>query len=249
MNTILITGSSSGFGLETARYFLDRDWSVVATMRTPRADVLPASERLRVLPLDVTDADSIARVVDAAGPIDALVNNAGAGLMGVLEGVSMAATRELFELNTFGTMAMSQAMLPGFRKQGSGVIVNVSSAVTLKPLPMLTAYTATKAAMEAFTEDLGLEVAPFGIRVRLVLPGRSPETPFGAAARIRSQNGVPEIYADWAKQAFAAAQQSPEVTYASDVAQAVWHAVTDPASPLRIPAGADAVSMAAASTH
>src|SRR5690606_612031 len=85
MNTILITGSSSGFGLETARYFLDRDWTVIATMRTPRGDLLPASERLRVVALDVTDAANITRALDEAGPIDALVNNAGAGLMGALE--------------------------------------------------------------------------------------------------------------------------------------------------------------------
>lgn len=183
MNAILITGSSSGFGLETARYFLDRDWTVIATMRTPRKDVLPASERLRVVELDVADATSIARAVEEAGPIDALVNNAGAGLMGALEGVSIDATRQLFELNTFGTMAMTQAVLPGFRRQASGVIVNVSSAVTLKPLPMLSAYTASKAAMEAFSEDLALEVASFGVRVRLVIPGRAPETSFSAAAR------------------------------------------------------------------
>jgi NAD(P)-dependent dehydrogenase (short-subunit alcohol dehydrogenase family) len=79
MKTILITGCSSGFGLETAEYFLDRDWKVVATMRTPREDVLPDSEHLRVLALDVTDPESIRRAVEAAGPIDALVNNAGLG--------------------------------------------------------------------------------------------------------------------------------------------------------------------------
>ncbi|KAB2788659.1 MULTISPECIES: SDR family oxidoreductase [Hyphomicrobiales] len=245
MNTILITGTSSGFGLETARYFLDRDWTVIATMRTPRDDVLPASERLRVVALDVTDAASITSALDKAGPIDALVNNAGAGLMGALEGVSIDATRQLFELNTFGTMAMTQAALPGFRVQGSGVIVNVSSAVTLKPLPLLSAYTASKAAVEVFSENLALEVEPFGVRVRLVVPGRAPETPFSATARARSQNGIPEAYAAWARQVFSAAPQLVETTTASDVAEAVWQAVTDASSPFRIPAGADAVTLAA----
>lgn len=245
MSTILVTGSSSGFGLETARFFLDRDWTVIATMRAPREDVLPASERLRVAALDVTDAASIARALDEAGPIDALVNNAGAGLMGALEGVSIDATRQLFELNTFGTMAMTQAVLPGFRAQGSGVIVNVSSAVTLKALPMLSAYTASKAAVEAFSEDLALEVEPFGVRVRLVIPGRAPETSFGATARSRSQNGIPEAYAAWARQVFSAVPQQPgEVTTAADVAEAVWQAVTAASSPFRIPAGADAVTLA-----
>lgn len=245
MNTILITGSSSGFGLETARYFLDRDWTVIATMRTPRHDLLPTSERLRIVGLDVTDPSSIARAVQEAGPIDALVNNAGAGLMGALEGGSIDSTRQLFELNTFGTMAMTQAVLPGLRAKGSGVIVNVSSAVTLKPLPMLSAYTASKAAVEAFSETLALEVEPFGVRVRLVVPGRAPETAFSATARARSQNGIPEAYADWARQVFSAApQQSVEVTTATDVAEAVWQAVTDGSSPFRVPAGADAVALA-----
>jgi len=248
VNTILVTGASSGFGLETARLFLDRGWAVIATMRTPRHDLLPTSAHLRILPLDVTDADSIARAVERAGPVDALVNNAGGGLMGALEGTSMAGTRELFELNTFGPMAVTQALLPGFRKKGAGVIVNISSAVTLKPLPLLSAYTASKAAVEAFSANLALEVEPFGIRVHLVLPGRAPETSFGATARGRSKAGVPEAYADWAKQVFSVASQGSDVTTARDVAQAVWQAVTDPSSPHRVPAGADAVALAGSPT-
>ncbi len=154
MNTILITGCSSGFGLETARLFLDRGWRVVATMRMPQAALLPESERLTMLPLDVTDADSIARAVAEAGPLDALVNNAGVGLLNALEGLSMEAAREVFETNTLGTIAMTQAVLPQFRERGAGVIVNVTSSVTLRPLPLLAVYTASKAAVNAFTESL-----------------------------------------------------------------------------------------------
>lgn len=215
-------------------------------MREPRLAVLPASERLRIVALDVTDAASIARALDEAGPIDALVNNAGAGLLGTLEGLAIDATRELFELNTFGTMAVTQLALPGLRKRGSGVIVNVSSAVTLKTLPLLSAYTASKAAVEAFSEGLALELAPFGLRVRLVLPGRAPGTSFGAAARARSRDGIPDAYVEWAGKVLSAAAQEPgDVTTAADVAKAVWHAVTDASSPFRIPAGADAVRLAA----
>src|SRR5271168_4671215 len=104
MNTVLITGCSSGFGLDTASYFLDRGWTVIATMRTPREDLLPPSDHLRILPLDVTDAGSIARAVDAAGPIDVLVNNAGVGMVSPLEGVSMEKIRELIETNTLGSV-------------------------------------------------------------------------------------------------------------------------------------------------
>ena len=126
------------------------------------------------------------------------------------------------------------------------MIVNVSSAVTLKRLPMLSAYTASKAAVEAFSENLVLEVEPFGVRVRLVIPGRAPETSFSATARDRSQNGIPETYARWAKEVFSVTPPQPaEITTASDVAKAVWQAVTDASSPFRIPAGTDAVKLAA----
>ena len=136
MKTVLVTGCSSGFGRETTRLFLDRGWSVVATMRRPDEGTLPASDRLRILPLDVTDADSIARAVAAAGPLDVLVNNAGVGLLNALEGVAMERARELFETNTLGTIAMARAVLPQFRERRAGVIVNVSSSVTFRPLPL-----------------------------------------------------------------------------------------------------------------
>ncbi len=247
MNAILITGCSSGFGLETARTFLDRGWTVIATMRTPREDVLPRSDRLRILPLDVGDAGSIARAVDAAGPIDVLVNNAGVGLLNALEGVSMDMAREVFETNTLGTIAMTQAVLPAFRQRRSGVVVNVTSSVTLRPLPLLSVYTASKAAVNAFTESLALELQPFGVRVRLVIPGRAPETAFGANARARGGMNIPAAYADLAAQVFARMQQATEdVTRALDVAEAVWRAATDPSCPMRLPAGADAVAWAEA---
>ena len=102
MNTVLITGCSSGYGLETARYFHSQGWSVIATMRTPREDILPRSERMRVLPLDVTRAESIAAAIETSGPIDVLVNNAGIGVIGVFEATPMATVREVFETNTFG---------------------------------------------------------------------------------------------------------------------------------------------------
>ncbi len=245
MNTILITGCSSGFGLETARYFLDRDWTVIATMRTPREDVLPRSDRLRVLALDVTDAVSIAKVVEAAGPIDVLVNNAGVGLLNALEGVSMDQVHEVFETNTLGTIAMTQAVLPQFRARHSGVVVNVTSSVTLRPLHLLSVYTASKAAVNAFTESLALELEPFGVRARMVLPGRAPDTAFSGNARARMGMNIPEAYGDIAAQVFARFQEpTEEITRPLDVAEAVWRAATDPSCPMRLPAGVDAVAWA-----
>jgi len=246
MKTVLITGCSSGFGLEIAKYFLHRGWKVVATMRTPREELFPRSDHLRVLALDVTDAQSIRHAVEAAGPIDVLVNNAGVGLMSALEGTALETARDIFETNTFASMAMIQAVLPQFRQRKAGVIVNVSSSTTLKPLPLLSVYTASKAAVNAFTESLALELQQFNIRVNLVIPGRSPETPFSKNAQPRAQGGIPEAYEGFAQSVFAGMGQSSNVTHAADVAEAVWRVVNDAASPLRVPAGADAVALAEA---
>jgi len=246
MNTILITGCSSGFGLETARLFLDRGWNVVATMRTPRPEMLPASGRLRVLPLDVTEVDSIRRAVEAAGRIDVLVNNAGFGLPSPGELVPLAQVRDAFETNTIGTIAMTQAVLPQMRERGTGVIVNVTSSVTLKPLPLISAYRASKAATDAFTESLALEVAPFGVRVHLVLPGSSPDTRFRDNARRRLSGMDHPAYAGFAQQVMQRMLDPHKlVTHPADVAEAAWRAATDASAPLRLPAGADAVAWAA----
>lgn len=246
MKTVLITGCSSGFGLEIARHFLERDWNVVATMRTPDAGLLPPSDRLRVLALDVTDSASIEAAINAAGPIDALVNNAGVGVLYPLEGIPIATARSVFETNTLGTIAMTQAVLPAFRTKGEGVIVNVTSSVTVKSLPLLSVYTGSKAAVNAFTESLAIELAPLGIRLRLVLPGRSPETQFGANARERMAGQMPSEYVPLLDAVVASVRGGGPVTHAQDVAQAVWRAVTDPTTPMRIPAGADAEELAAA---
>lgn len=243
-STVLITGCSSGFGLETARFFLDQGWNVIAAMRTPQEGLLPPSQRLRVLALDVTNADSIARCIDEAGPIDALVNNAGIGLLAPLEGLALADAREVFETNTLGTIAMTQAVLPQFRQRGAGVVVNVTSTVTLKSLPLLSVYTGSKAAVNAFTESLALELEPFGVRVRLVLPGRAPTTRFGDNARRFMAASIPEAYEAFRERVFEAVRDmNSPVTHSEDVARAVWRAVTDPTAPMRIPAGADAVAV------
>jgi NAD(P)-dependent dehydrogenase (short-subunit alcohol dehydrogenase family) len=245
-NTILITGCSSGFGREISQYFLEGGWNVIATMRTPREDVLPRSERLRVLPLDVTNAESIRRAVEAAGPIDVLVNNAGIGAACPFELASLASIRELFETNTFGTMALTQAVLPQFRERRAGVVVNVTSSVTLKTLPMVATYTASKAAVNAFSECLALEMKQFGVRVRLVLPGRAPETAFAENGQSRIHGLEHAAYAELARNLFASFSAPGPITRSADVAEAVWLAATDPNCPMRLPAGADAVEWAQA---
>jgi NAD(P)-dependent dehydrogenase (short-subunit alcohol dehydrogenase family) len=242
MPTVLITGCSSGFGLETARHFLAKGWNVVATMRQPKADILPASDRLTVLPLDVTDPASIAKALAQAGDIDVLVNNAGFGAAVPIESIEPDTARQLFETNTLGTLAMLQAILPKFRERRSGTIINVTSTVTLKPLPLVSVYRASKAAVNALTESLAVEMQPFGVRVHIVLPGRSPETNFGNNALPHLRGLDNPDYKPMIEGMIARFREdSGPVTHASDVAEAVWQAATDPGAPLRIAAGKDAV--------
>ena len=244
MNTVLITGCSSGYGLETARYFHAHGWHVIATMRTPREGILARTERLRVLPLDVTRPESIAAGIEASGPVDVLVNNAGIGVVGVFEATPMATVREVFETNTFGVMAMTQAMLPQFRARRSGVVVNVTSSATLAPMPLAAAYTASKMAIEGFTGSLAHELAAFNVRVKLVEPGYAPTTRFTQNGESRMDGLFPEAYAAFAQPILASFAQVTAVTTESDVAEAVYRAATDASGQLRFPAGADAVALA-----
>ncbi|TRL35587.1 SDR family oxidoreductase [Rhizobium straminoryzae] len=246
MPAILITGCSSGFGLETARLFVDRGWDVAATMRTPDTTLIPPSERLRVLQLDVTDPVSVARAVAEAGPIEVLVNNAGFGVPSPVELTEPEIARAMFETNTLGTLAMIQAVLPSFRERRSGVIINVSSSTTLKSQPMVGMYRASKAAVNSMTETLALEVREFGVRAHLVVPGSAPGTRFG-------ENGMPHLqgrdnadYAPMIERIVAHMRnQSGPITHASDVGSAIWRCATDPASPFRLAAGRDAEALMA----
>lgn len=244
MKTVLITGCSSGYGLETARHFHSRGWRVIATMRTPRADALPRSERLIVLPLDVTSPASIANALEASGPVDVLVNNAGIGLFGAFEATPLPTTREVFETNTFGVMAMTQAVLPQFRARKAGVVINVTSSATLAPMPLVAVYTASKTAIEGFTGSLAFELEPFNVRVKLVEPGYGPSTRFTHNGGARMQGLIPEAYAPFAQHVFAALTQPTTFTTESDVAEAVWQAAHDTSNQLRFPAGADAIAIA-----
>jgi NAD(P)-dependent dehydrogenase (short-subunit alcohol dehydrogenase family) len=246
MKTVLITGCSSGYGLETARHFHAHGWNVIATMRTPRQGTLPRSERLRVLPLDVTKPESIAAAIAASEPIDVLVNNAGIGVVGAFEATPMSQVRKVFETNTFGVMAVTQAVIPQFRARRSGVVINVTSSVTLAPMPLAAAYTASKMAIVGFTGSLALELAAFDVRVKLVEPGYAPTTRFAQNTGVRIEDLIPEAYASFAAPIFAAFSKPVMVTKESDVAEAVWQAANDVSGQLRFPAGPDAVALARA---
>ena len=192
----------------------------------------------------MTKPESIAAALEASGPLDVLVNNAGIGILAAFEATPMATVREVFETNTFGVMAMTQAVLPQFRARRSGVVVNVTSSATLAPMPLVAVYTSSKMAIEGFTASLALELEPFDVRVKLVEPGYGPTTRFTSNGAQRMEGLIPEAYAPFAQRVFAAFGEPVAVTTESDVAEAVYRAATDASGQLRFPAGADAVALA-----
>jgi NAD(P)-dependent dehydrogenase (short-subunit alcohol dehydrogenase family) len=195
----LITGTSSGFGRNIAEAALDRGDSVVATARRAEqlAD-LAADERVRVVSLDVTDADQREAAVDQAierfGRIDVLVNNAGRTQVGAVEETTDAELRSLFDLHFFGPAALTRAVLPHMRAQGGGWIVQMSSVGGQVTAPGFGAYCATKFALEGLTQALRDEVAAFGIRTLIVEPGAFRTGLFRPGAAYESAE-MPE-YAD-----------------------------------------------------
>jgi NAD(P)-dependent dehydrogenase (short-subunit alcohol dehydrogenase family) len=175
--TVMITGSSSGIGLDTALYFAEKGWNVVATMREPdkRKTSLHGNPNIDLVHLDVTDPKSIAQTLDYSiqkfGSIDALVNNAGYALMGPFETLDKESILKQYETNVFGLMDMTRAVLPHFRERSSGTIVNITSIGGRTGIPLYSVYNSTKWAVEGFSEALYYEMLPFNIRVKIVEPG------------------------------------------------------------------------------
>jgi len=247
--TILITGTSSGYGKAAATLFLERGWNVVAAMRRPDPALFAPSDRLKLVRLDVTDRASIDRAladaVIAFGAIEVLVNNAGIGLASAFEATPDATVRELFETNTFGTFAMCRAIIPILRRQGGGAIVNVTSSVTLGVMPLVAPYAASKCAVEGFTESLAYELEPFNIRTRLVEPGYGPTTAFTANGGTRMEGLIPPDYEGFAQASFANMADYPTAYCTeAEVAEAVLAAATEEGGQLRFPAGADSKLLA-----
>ncbi|HEV7642396.1 MAG TPA: SDR family oxidoreductase [Pyrinomonadaceae bacterium] len=250
--TVLITGCSSGFGKATAEFFLAQNWNVIATMRTPPknfGEIFGDSDRVLVTRLDVTDPDSISRAIDSGiekfGRIDAVVNNAGIGLLSAMEATPDSTIREVFETNVFGVMAVVQKVIPYMREQRSGTIINVTSNTALTPMPLVSVYAASKTAIEGFSESLAYELSLFNIRVKLVEPGFAPTTDFGASGSERMKGLIPESYAGYAAQLMEDLQnRSAAYTGEQDVAEKVFAAATDESDRLRYPAGADSEASA-----
>lgn len=181
--TVLITGCSTGIGRLAALTFQRKGWNVVATMRSPEREAeLSGLDSVTVKRLDVTVPESVASAVDSTveqfGTVDVLVNNAGRGGRALLEQTSDERTLALFETNVFGLMRVTRAVLPHMRRAGRGRIINVTSMAGLLGLPAESIYTASKYAVEGFTESLYWECKPLGILVKSVAPGVYRRTSF-----------------------------------------------------------------------
>lgn len=244
----MITGASSGIGRTTARMFQEKGWNVIATMRSPENETeLGELDNVLVTRLDVTDHDSIQQAVADGigkfGSIDVLLNNAGYGAYGPLEAFSMDRIERQFDTNVIGLLATTKAVLPHFRANKSGTIVNISSIGGQMTFPFGTLYHGTKFAVEGLSEALHYELEPFGVKVKIVEPGMI-RTEFGGRSfdfvldesmteYLPTAAGMQKVFG-----AYAANPSEPQV-----VADVIWQAVTDGSNTLRYRAGEDAVAI------
>jgi NAD(P)-dependent dehydrogenase (short-subunit alcohol dehydrogenase family) len=246
--TVLITGASSGIGQAAARLFHAQGWNVVATMRDPAGDtMLSALPGVLVARLDVSDPASIDAAIAAGiarfGRIDTLLNNAGFGQYGLFEAISREQVQRQFDVNVFGVMDVTRAILPHFRGNKAGAVINVSSGAGLFTLPMISLYCASKFALEGFSEALSYELASQGIVVKLVIPhGGVSATRFSQ----RQAEGVAldpaltdyDAFVARTNRAFANMTAARSMT-SDDVAEVIWAAATDGSDQLRYLVGDD----------
>lgn len=233
----LVTGANSGLGRFAARSLIDAGFDVVGTSRNTAG--VDSSRGVTFIELDVTRDDSVAAAVDSViaqfGRIDVLINNAGMGLAGASEENSIGQAQKLFDINVFGVMRMTNAVLPHMRKQGCGRIVNISSIFGLMPAPYMAAYSATKHAVEGYSESVDHEVREHNIRVVLVEPGGTrtgfddntaePDNPLTAYERQRKRSNQ------------AIAEKVNGGDDPGTVAEVIVAAATDSAPRARYPAG------------
>jgi NAD(P)-dependent dehydrogenase (short-subunit alcohol dehydrogenase family) len=245
MKTVLITGSSSGIGRATVKYFAARGWQVAATMRTPAKETeLGQLPNVKLFPLDVLDEASIAQAVAATiqtfGGLDAVVNNAGYGAVGAFEAASPEQVKRQFDTNVFGVMNVVRAVLPHFRQQRRGHLINVASMGGRITFPLYSLYHGTKWAVEGFSEALQFELEQFGIRVKIIEPGAIKTDFYDRSMDLFKKEGLTD-YDAYQALTFPNMQQAgadapgPEV-----VARTIFRAANDGGRKLRYPVGSNA---------
>ena len=243
---ILITGSSSGIGKETAKLFQTKNWKVAATMRSPeKAEGLRKIVDIECLKLDVTDNDSIKSAIQATldkfGRIDAIVNNAGYGLVGAFESATQEQIERQFQTNVFGLMNVCREILPYFRQQKRGIMVNVASVGGRITFPLYSLYHATKWAVEGFSESLQYEVEQFGIRVKIIEPGPIKTDFYERSMDLTNKEGL-TAYDSLIEKAMPnmrkAGENAPDGKIVADV---IYEAVTDGSKKMRYTANSAAI--------
>ena len=243
--TILITGASSGIGRVTAKHFHNKGWNVVATMRSPERELeLTELDNVLVARLDVLDPASIKSAVtegiERFGTIDVLLNNAGYGAWGPLEATSMEKIRRQFDVNVIGLLETTKALLPRFRANGHGIVINISSIGGKMTFPLGSLYHGSKFAVEGLSEALSYELEAIGVKVKIVEPG-AINTDFAGRSLDFTNNESMTEYRDVIGKTLGAFQSAGEL--ASDpivVAEVIYEAATDGTDQLRYTAGADA---------
>jgi len=245
--TVLITGASSGFGKVAAKLFHTKDWNVIASMRSPEKETeLNSLDNIFITRLDVTDKQSIQNAVAAGiakfGKIDVLVNNAGYGALGALEAATEEQIKQQFDVNFFGLIAVTTAVLPGMRQQKSGTIINVSSVGGRVTFPFSSLYHATKFAVEGLTESLQYELNPFGINLKIVEPGGYKTEFSGRSMTLLRAEGLDDYKPSFDK-FIGMLNNWPMSENIMEVAEAIYEAATDGTEKLRYPVGHDAAQL------
>jgi NAD(P)-dependent dehydrogenase (short-subunit alcohol dehydrogenase family) len=252
----IVTGSSSGIGLESALLLARNGYITYATMRSPEKDtsiktvVQKEGLPIRVVQLDVTDDSSVKNAVDhiisEAGRIDVLVNNAGYGLGGALEDLSMEEIKSQYETNLFGLIRVTQAVLPTMRKQRSGRILNLSSGAGIFGYPGGSAYVSTKFAVEGLSESIAYELEPFGIKVILIEPGFIRTNFANVMVVAKKAQDPASPYSELMQKIMASASElAKNASDAELVANVILDAASNPNPRLRYLVGKDVESWAA----
>ncbi len=242
--TVLITGTSSGIGKAAAKIFQAHSWNVIATMRTPEKETeLTQFENVLVEELDVTKQETIdnaiAKGIERFGKIDVIINNAGFGMMGPVEASSEELMQSIFDVNVFGTIRATKAILPHFRANKSGMVLNVTSMVGRAGFPLQGLYQSTKHAVEGFTDSMQYELRALGIDVKLVEPG-GVATEFINSIQMTGDHDVEAYKTLMAKYGEAVQAYMDKLSTSETIGQVVYEAATDGTDQLRYLAGEDA---------
>ena len=242
MNTVFITGSSSGIGKETAKLFQKKGWNVIATMRNPVMETeLNKLENIKVLQCDVTDISSIKNAIETGiqsfGKIDVLVNNAGHYIAGPFEAATDEQIRRQIDTNLLGLIYVTKEIIPHFRKQRHGIIVNNSSIAGNISIPLQTLYHAAKWGVEGFSESLQYELRQFNIKIKIVQPGVIKTDLWGRNITITKNDKLTEYDSYCLKVIKNIMKNADNGSSPEESARTIYKAATDNKSKLRYPTG------------